>query len=205
MPRSVDTSYNEVLSRPDFYDENQREEYLQKRIMDNILEPVIPPLPNRQQELDYMKGLEKEFRQDRWIHTRFRKLAAGPLRRPYIKTRQLKQKQRVEYAINFLMGSIFFAPLGIFIGRRLRNTQSGVPKIHYPKNYHRFPNVNADVYAARYFRIGLYMTIIIGGNLFASYITPDLFKDENYSRSDFKPSAPMVEDTDDMKKAKTEL
>jgi len=204
MPRSVDTSYHEVLSRPDFYDSKQKEEYLQKQIIDEILEPRTPPLPNRQQELDYMKELEREFRKDRWFHIRFRKLGAGPLRRPYNKTRQLKQKQRTEYIINFLIGSFLFTPLGIFVGRRLRRTQSGVPKIYFPKNWHRFPNVNPDVYATRYFKAGL-LTIFIGGNLFSSYFTPDFFKDEYYSRSDFKPSAPMVEDTDEIKKAKKEL
>jgi len=205
MPRSVDTSYHELLSRPDFYDENQREEYMQKQIMDEILEPKIPPLPNRQQELDYIKGLEQEFREDRWLHSRFRKLQAGPLRRPYIKTRALKQRYRMEYITHFALGAFLFTPLAIFIGRRCRITRNGIAKIYFPVNYHRFPNVNPDVYASRYFRIGFYATLFIGGNLFASILTPDPFKDEYYSRSDFKPSAPMVEDTDEIKKAKKEL
>ena len=205
MPRAIDTSYHEVLSRPAFYDENQREEYLQKRIMKEILEPAVPPLPTRQQELDYMKTLEQEFREDRWLHSRFRKLQPGPLRRPYVKTRKLKQKYRIEYCFNFLLGATLFTPLGIFIGRRLRVTRNGVSKIYFPVNYHRFPNVNPDVYASRYFRIGFYGCLFIGGNLFASYLTPDPFKDEYYSRPDFKPSTPMVEDSEEIKKAKKEL
>mmetsp|Transcript_15475 Transcript_15475/g.17194 ORF Transcript_15475/g.17194 Transcript_15475/m.17194 type:complete len:165 (+) Transcript_15475:15-509(+) len=163
MPRGVDTSYNNVLSQPEFYDEAQREKYLQKRIMKSILEPAVPPLPNRQQELDYMKELESEFRQDRWIHTRFRKLQAGPLRKPYIKSRTLLQRERFEYGLNFVIGAILSTPVAILIGRRARLNRTGVSKIYFPVSMNRFPNVNPDVYSARFFKLYYIMTLLFGG------------------------------------------
>lgn len=201
----MDSSYNQILSKPTFYDEQQREEYLQKQIMDEILEPAIPPLPTRQMELDYMQELEGEFRSDRWLHSRFRKLQAGPFRRPYKQTRALKQKHRREYCINFLFGAVVISPLAILIGRRMRWTSTGVPAYYFPRSWHRFPNLNPDHYAQNYFRLGFYTMIFIGGNISASFLTPRYDKDEYYSRPDFKPSTPMVEDTEDIKKAKREL
>lgn len=152
-----------------------------------------------------MKELEQEFRDDRWLHTRFRKLQAGPLRRPYKQTRALKQKARTQYVMNFFIGAVLGSPIAIWVGRRLRYTSTGVPKSYYPVNFHRFPDVNPDKFATRYFRIGFLTTLFIFGNLSASLLTPSYDRDEYYSRPDFKPSAPMVEDSDDMKKAKKEL
>lgn len=205
MPRVIDTSYNEILSRPSYYDENQKEEYLQKRIMGEILEDATPPLPNRQQELDYLQELEEEFRADRWLHLRYRKLQAGPLRRPYKNARQLKKLGYIDYATTFLIGGLLFAPLGIFVGRRLRTTTMGVPKAYFPRNYNRLPYNDPDGMANRYFRIGLYGTTILAGFFIAGYWTPDHFKDEYFSRPDLKPSAPMVEDDEHIAKAKKEL
>lgn len=205
MPRTIETSYNEILSRPEFYDRDQREEYLQKRIIREILEPEVPPLPNRQQELDYLKELENEFRGDSWFDIRFRKNQAGPLRRPYKNVKQLKKKAKLEFIFNFCLGAALFSPLGVLIGRRLRKTPTGVPKMYFPQNYHRFPNTNPDIHSARYFRLGLGITCFIGGSIVANYAKHDFMKDEYYSRPDMKPSAPMVEDSEEIKKAKIEL
>jgi hypothetical protein len=205
MPRAMDSSYNQILTKPSFYDEQQREEYLQKKIMDEILEPSIPPLPTRQMELDYMNTLESEFKSDRWLHTRFRKMQAGPFRRPYKQTRALKQRYRRDYALNFFLGALIISPFAILFGRRMRHTSSGVPAYYFPRNWHRFPNLNPDHYAKNYFRVGFFASLFLGGNILASSMTPIYDKDEYYSRPDFKPSQPMVEDSDDIKKAKKEM
>jgi hypothetical protein len=205
MPRAVDKSVNSIFARPEFYDEKQREEFTQKKIQDEILEDAVPPLPTRQVELDYLKQLEQEFRNDRWLHLRFRKMQAGPLRRPYKQTRALKQKARTQYVMNFFIGAVLGSPIAIWVGRSLRYSSTGVPKTYYPINYHRFPDVNPDKFATRYFRIGFFVTLFICGNLSASLLTPTFDRDEYYSRPDFKPSAPMVEESDDIKKAKKEM
>ncbi|CAI2377283.1 unnamed protein product [Moneuplotes crassus] len=205
MPRVVDTSYHEILSRPDYYDDAQKEEYLQKRIMDEILEDKTPPLPNREQELDYLKELEDEFRNDRWLNLRFRKLQAGPLRRPYKNAKELKKLQYLDYVTLFIAGSIMFLPLGIVVGRRMRYTQSGVPKVYFAKHLYRLPYNDPDGMAKNYFRLGLFATTSIAGLFLAGYFCPDHFKDEHFSRPDLKPSAPMVEDDEDTKRAKKQL
>ena len=205
MPRVIDTSYNEILSRPAYYDEEQKEEYLEKRIMDEILEDTTPPLPNRQQELKYLKELEDDFRSDRWLNFRYRKLQAGPLRKPYKRAKELKKIQYLDYMSIYAVGALLFVPLGIVIGRRMRTTSMGVPKVYFPRNLHRLPYNDPDGMAKRYFLFGLVGTASLAGFFIASKFTPDHFKDEHFSRPDLKPSASMVEDNEDMKRAKQQL
>lgn len=205
MPRVIDTSVNEILSRPEYYNEAQREEYIEKQILDEVLEPAIPPLPTRQMELDYLEQLEKEFRQDRWLHRRWRKLQAGPLRRPYKVSKELVDNERHIYLLNFFIGAVLISPLAIFLGRRNRLTSGGIPKVYFPRNYNRFPNVNPDNHGHKYFYSAFFATLTVGGLSTGWLFTKDRMKDDYYSRPDLKPSTPMVEDTDDIKKAKAEL
>ena len=104
MPRVADKSYNHILTKPEFFDDVQKEEYLQKRILDTVLEDKIPPIPTREKELEYLDDLEKDFRTDRWIHFRFRKLQAGPYRKPYKETRHLVYENRMIKIFHFVMG-----------------------------------------------------------------------------------------------------
>mmetsp|Transcript_13141 Transcript_13141/g.15202 ORF Transcript_13141/g.15202 Transcript_13141/m.15202 type:complete len:275 (-) Transcript_13141:28-852(-) len=205
MPRINDLSYHAVFIKPEFYDDEQREEYIQKRIFDTITENKVPPVPTRQQELDYLEKLELDFRNDRWLHARFRKLQAGPLRIPYKKSRELLQENRMVGWINFMIGAILISPLAVFVGRHMRTSSGGVPLMHLPRAYHNFPNVNPDRYARIRFRIGFLATLVLGGFGLATFTTPNVFKDEYYSRPDLKPDTPMVEDTEDIKRAKDEF
>jgi hypothetical protein len=205
MPRIVDTGYNAVLSKPNYYNDEQKSEFLNKRIQDVIFENKVPPIPTRQQELDYIENLENDFRSDKWLHLRFRKMQAGPLRSPYKRTRVLLQEYRINYFFNFCIGSLVSAPLAIWMGRRNRTTSGGVPVVYHPKNYHNFPNINPDHTARWRFRIGFYGTLIMAGWVFAEVMTVRPFKDEYYSRPDFKPDTPMVEDTEDIAEAKKQF
>ena len=205
MPRINDMSYNSIFSRPEFYSKEQREEYIQKRIDRYILEDELPPVPTRQQELDYLEFLEKDLRKDKWIHSRFRKLQAGPLRIPYKKSRSLLTENRIVGCINFLVGAALVSPLAVYVGRTMRKTVGGVPKVYSARNYYNFPNVNPDHYARIRFRMGFFAVLAIGGYSFATFWTPNVFKDEYYSRPDLKPIAPMVEDTPKIKKAKEDF
>ena len=104
-----------------------------------------------------------------------------------------------------MVGAAFISPLAIAVGRRFRVTSGGVPKIYYPKNYHLFPNVNPDHTPKNRFKIGFYGTLFLGGYLTMLFWTPNVWKDEYFSRPDFKPTTPMVEDSEDLKKAKEEF
>lgn len=205
MPRIHDTSYNKRLSKPEYYSDAQKEEYIQKRIADIIFEDDIPPVPTRQQELDYLNWLEEDFRKDKWLHTRFRKLQAGPLRRPYKDTRELQTQQRFHNGTNFLIGAILISPLAIFLGRLNRATLTGVPKIHHPENYFRMVDYSPDACARKNFRIGFFLTLGLGGMVYMLYNHQNYFRDQYYSRPDLKPRAPMVEDTEDEAKAKQDF
>ena len=106
-----------------------------KRVEDIIFEKEVPPLPTRQQELNYIDNLEKEFRAQPWLSFRYRKLQAGPLRKPYERTRALSKEYRINYATNFMLGALISSPFAIWWGRRNRWTAGGVPMVYYPKNY----------------------------------------------------------------------
>lgn len=205
MPRINDMSYHSIFSRPEFYSKDQREEYIQKRIDRTILEDKVPPIPTRQQELDYLEFLEKDLRNDRWLHSRFRKLQAGPLRIPYKQSRTLLTENRIVGCINFLIGALLISPLAVWVGRASRRTIGGVPRVYSPRNYHNFPNVNPDHYARIRFRMGFLAVLFVGGYSFATFWTPNVFKDEYYTRPDLKPFAPMVEDNPTMKQAKEDF
>jgi hypothetical protein len=205
MPRVEDISYHNIFRDPDFYDEEQREEYVHKRVMDEISQPAIPALPTRQMELDYLEELESEFRTEGWIHLRFRKSHPGPFRRPFYNIRQLKTKERVNYMFSFLIGAALVSPFAVLFGRRLRVSSGGIPKTHLPRLNLYFPIVQPDLHAKRYFYFGFLTVCALGGGIFATYSSHDVLKDEYYTRPDLKPTAPMVEDDEATKKAKAEL
>lgn len=205
MPRIVDTSYHNYLSNPNYYSREQKEEYLEKRIDDVILENKVPPIPTRQMELDYLEKLEKDFRSDSWISNRFRKLQAGPLRAPYKRTRELQTEYRMAYWTHFLLGAALVYPLAILFGRGLRKTTGGIPKYYMARNYHNFPDISPDYNSRWKFRQGFYGTLILSGLFFGSWLTPNPFKDEYFSRPDAKTDTPMVEDTEEIKRAKEQF
>jgi len=205
MPRQFERSYNLIFREPDYFDEKQREKFLQRRILHEITEPALPPTPTRQMELDYAEQLEQELRGDKWLHFRFRKLHAGPLRHPYKKIVELKRKNKINWWINFTIGFVATTPFAIWVGRTNRSTSGGVARVYYPRVGTTFPNISPDIFASRYFLVGFFATACLGGYITSTLLANDIMRDDYYSRPDLKPTASMVEDTDSIKKAKEEL
>ena len=87
----------------------------------------IPPLPTREQELEYMSFLEKSISKDPWFSIRAKKYMANPWRLYYKK----KIEQRKEYYKTFFKNSILSfvisSPLIIYLANRYRYEPSGVP------------------------------------------------------------------------------
>lgn len=202
MPKVIDTSYNQDLSSPNFYSEAQRKEYVNKRIEDVIFEKQVPPLPTRQQELNYIDNLETEFRNQPWLRRRYRKLQAGPLRKPYERSKILMKEYRFNYITNFAIGALLSSPLAIWWGRNNRRTAGGIPVVYYAKNYHNFPNVNPDHVSRWRFRLGYFGVMFLVGVVFAEKMTVRPFDDEYFTKPDMKPDTPMVEDTPEEARAK---
>lgn len=205
MPKVFDSSYNSKFAKPNFYNDDQKEEYTERRLQDELFEKEIPPLPTRQMELDYLEQLEKEFKSDPWFHFRFRRIQAGPLRKPYQRYQEITGQKRAAYILNFMIAAAAISPFAIAVGRRLRYSNGGVPMFYHAKNYHNFPNVHPDHAATWRFRKGFYGILFIFGSAYAFKYTKDNRLDEYYSRPDLKPDAIMVEDSEDFADAKKDF
>lgn len=55
MPTNHDGTRNEMFTNPKFDDRMSYENRLQERIDQTIYEDVIPPIPTREQELEYLE------------------------------------------------------------------------------------------------------------------------------------------------------
>ena len=72
----------------------------------------------------------RDFREDSWVHHHFRRLQAGPSRIAYKNYRKLASIDRYENLALFMMGAALVSPLAIYVGKRMRVTGGGVPRVH---------------------------------------------------------------------------
>lgn len=172
MPRQVDKSINRLLSEPDFYDNEQKEDFLQRKVSSEIIETRVAPLPKREDELDYMNWLEEDFTTDSWTDIKWKAAGAGPMRVQYKRLKQHKQSYDLNFYLNWFVGGAFFAPLGIYLGRKAQKTGSGVPMVYFAKNYHNFPNNNPHHWARNKFQLKFWGTMLLGGYIFSKCYTP---------------------------------
>jgi hypothetical protein len=89
--------------------------------------------------------------------------------------------------------------LAVYVGRRWKRTQGGLPAVPFQRFVHDFPVVEPSAQARKSFNWGFRMTILTGGLLFA-YLTTDSRYVHNvwYSRPDLKPFPAMVPQTEDI-------
>ena len=132
MPTQFDLSKNNYLRKPDYYNEEDKEEALQLRIFDSVYEQTVPPLPTPKMERDYIDWLERDFRSDSWFHRHFRCLQAGPSRIAYKNYRKLNRAEFYENLFFFMVGTVLVSPLAIYVGKRMRVTSGGVPRVNQP-------------------------------------------------------------------------
>jgi len=88
----------------------------------------IPPLPTRQQELDYLKYLEKSISTDPWFVLRTKKYMASPWRLYWKKNIEMRKEYRKTFFKNFLISVVLSYPLVIYLSNRRQFTSTGVPK-----------------------------------------------------------------------------
>lgn len=172
MPSQYDTSYHWEYSKPTYDREEDKIKAQTIKEADYVFERRPPREPTRDDELEYMEWLEKEFRNDPWFTPRFRKYMAGPKRWPWKNQREIKHQYQYTWLFNFLIGATLTWPLGVWVGRRARHYQGGVPIVPYNRYVHDFPNLEPTRMAKRAFRKYHFLMCAIGGTLFA-YMTVD--------------------------------
>ena len=141
MPSTLNNTYHEVFSQPEYDNELDRKRYELIREADEVLEIVPPREPTQAEENDYLEFLADDFRSDRWATMRFRKLTPGPKRIPWKNCKELDKQHRSALLYHFFIGAALSWPLGVAIGRRMRVYQGGVPIVPYQRFIHDFPKV----------------------------------------------------------------
>lgn len=147
--------------------------YQLKREADEVLELKPPPTPTAEQEVEYIDWLKDDLKSDPWVTYRFRKYMAGPKRVPWKNSYELKKQYKFTFTVHWLVGSILTWPLGVFVGRRMKHYQGGVPVVPvYNRFIHDFINVEPGRAARSHFRWWSVLTSVVGGFFFA-YMTVD--------------------------------
>lgn len=73
---------------------------------------------------------------------RFRKFMAGPKRWPWKNSREIKNQYQFTFAVNFLVGAALTSPFAVWVGRRAKHYQGGVPIVPQPRWVFDFINVD---------------------------------------------------------------
>ncbi|CAG9329094.1 unnamed protein product [Blepharisma stoltei] len=91
----------------------------------------IPPPPTREQEIEYIENLEKEFRNR---HFRHRNYAPDPTRRFWQSYDDKITHYRLDYWLKFLLGAFLAVPLAGYLTRKSPSKSSfmNIPFRTYP-------------------------------------------------------------------------
>lgn len=81
--------------------------------MNLVSEDEIPPLPTRQEELDYLNWLEKSIAQDPIITIRPHRYMAGPMRLRWRALTAYRNEYRKNFAKNFFLYAFILSPVSI--------------------------------------------------------------------------------------------
>lgn len=86
-------------------------------------------------------------------------------------------------------------PFAVLVGRRWMRSPGGVPAVPYQRWIEEWPNVWPNQATFRAFRRATFVTVCVGGFLFAHYMTDySHMKNPWHTRPDFKPFPAMVVD-----------
>lgn len=193
MPSQYDNTYHYLYSKPTYDTEQDQVRQQRIREADYVLEPRVPRLPTREEELEYMQWLQEDIKKDPWFTTRFRKYMANPKRVPFKNMVKIRDDYRKHFYFNMAVGCLLFWPVAALVGRRAQTYAGGVAVVPYQKFVPSFPNVNPNRTTNKFFRRYSICTSLFCGFFFAKYMTDDSgLKNNWYTRPDLKPKAAMV-------------
>ncbi len=75
-----------------------------------IQKEAVPPLPTREQELAYLKWLEKSFGTDKNITLHPKFYGASPFRLQFKNHQEYKSEYYKTFLMNFIWANVIFAP-----------------------------------------------------------------------------------------------
>ena len=197
MPSQIDNTYHYEFSKPTY--DTVEDQIRQQRIREAeyILEPRIPDLPSREDELEYMQWLQDDIKSDPWLTPRFKKYMANPKRVPFKNMAQLKSEYRREFGWNFAFGALLGWPLAVLVGKRAQTYQGGVAVVPYQRWVQDYPNVHPTRTTWRFFRRYSMATCFVTGYAFAKYMgNENTMSNQWYTRPDLKQKAAMVKSDD---------
>jgi hypothetical protein len=88
-----------------------------------------------------MDYLETSFKEDPWVHFRFHKYMAGPKRHGWKNAREIDRQYKVNFFMNWLMGSALAWPAAVLVGRRMKHGRGGVPVVPVQRFVDDWPSV----------------------------------------------------------------
>lgn len=193
MPSTFDNTYHARFVEPVYDTEADRRKFQSIREADEIYELKTPGVPTQDQENAYLDFLEDSFKSDPWVTVRFRKYMAGPKRLPWQNQREIQRTYKYTFLVHWLMGGLLAWPVGVFVGRRMKMTQGGVPITPVQRFVHDFPNLEPSRLARKTFTWWSIGTAVALGYLFAKATTnPQTMQNTWYNRPDLKPYPAMV-------------
>ena len=96
---NYDNSRYAHMAQPIFKDKNEEYDHLKRKVYEYMQTEEMPSLPTREQELAYMKNLEKSILTDKWLTIHPQKSMPSPYRLGY----KNYQKFKNEYYKNFIL------------------------------------------------------------------------------------------------------
>lgn len=141
MPSHYDNTYHHTFSKPTYDREEDKVKYQTVREFDAVFEMQPARLPTREEEIAYIDWLAEDLRSDPFLSYRARKYMAGPKRVPWKNQREIKRQFQYTFFTHWLVGATLAWPLAVWVGRRMKHYQGGVPVVPYQRFVHDFPNV----------------------------------------------------------------
>lgn len=87
--------------------------HLYKRFINLMKEDEIPPLPTREQELQYLDFLEKSIAEDKFFTIHPRLYSAGPNRLRFKAMKEMRHEYRMVFLKNMITSALILLPINI--------------------------------------------------------------------------------------------
>lgn len=164
----------------------------------------VPPLPTREQEIDYMQFLEKSILTDPWITLRPKKHMAGPWRLRWKRKFEQRREYYKTFLKNFFATAVLATPLIFYLAKKRQYASSGVPMtrvfptdLFTPIEHNKIgKDYLKNKYIRRTFRYGLFKYSFLigfaGGYLFTDR---EFFNDDLNGRPDLSQFRSMLPGT----------
>jgi hypothetical protein len=172
----------------------------------------IPPIPTREQEIEYINYLEKSILTDPWITLRPKKHMANPWRLYWKKKFEMRREYYKTFAKNFF-GTIAIAwPIIMFFARKRQYTKTGVPtnrvmptNLFNPHNKLEIDTIR-NKYTRRAFQYGLFKYSLLAGIAGGFFFTDwDFFTNDLNARPDLAQFRIMTDNVPDKERKVFEM